>query len=166
MLAPDDPQGKAKRWDGKAFNVFWNGVGRPIASLQISRDSGGGAASSPTGGFHWGPSVSWNNYLNCWVMLMGKVTGPSWAGSSVYISFNQNKDLSTGDNAQRWSTPKLLLDRPGYFLWYPSLQPFDSEEDIKNRHTSMKLGKRARLFVKFIKPDKSIYASAHVIEFE
>jgi len=162
----DDPQGKAKRWDGKAFNVSWNGVGRPIASLQISRDSGGGAASSPTGGFHWGPSVSWNNYLNCWVMLMGKVTGPSWAGSSVYISFNQNKDLSTGDNAQRWSTPKLLLDRPGYFLWYPSLQPFDSEEDIKNRHTSMKLGKRARLFVKFIKPDKSIYASAHVIEFE
>ena len=162
----DEPQGKANRWDGNAFNSPWNGIGKPIASLQISRDSGGGPASSPTGGFHWGPSVSWNDYLNCWVMLMGKVTGPSWAGSSVYISFNQNKDLGVGDNAQQWSTPKLLLDRPGYFLWYPSLQPLDSEDDIKNRHTSMKLGKRARLFVKFIKPDKSIYASAHVIEFQ
>ena len=162
----DEPQGKAQRWNGNSFSAPWNGVGKPITSLQIPLDSGGGPASSPSGGFHWGPSVSWNNYLNCWVMLMGKVTGPSWAGSSAYISFNMNKDLSVGDNALQWSTPKLLLDRPGYFLWYPSLQPLDSEEDIKNRYTSMNLGKRARLFVKFIKPEKSIYASAHIIEFE
>ena len=162
----DEPQAKAQRWDGSSFSAPWNGVGKPIASLRIPRDSGGGPASSPSGGFHWGPSVSWNNYLECWVMLMGKVTGPSWAGSSAYISFNKNKDLSVADNAQQWSAPKLLLDRPGYFLWYPSLQPLDSEEDIKNRNTCMNLGKRARLFVKFIKPEKSIYASAHVIEFE
>ena len=161
-----DPQGKAKRWDGSSFSASWNGIGKPITSIQIPRDSGGGPASAPAGGFHWGPSVSWNNYLHCWVMLMGKVTGPSWAGSSVYISFNQNEDLSAGDNSQQWSTPKLLLDRPGYFLWYPSLQPMNSEDDVKNHYTCMNLGKRARLFVKFIKPDRSIYASAHVIEFE
>ena len=164
--ALDEPQGNARRWDGNAFAAPWNGVGKPIASLQIARDSGGGPASSPDGGFYWGPSVSWNNYLNCWVMLMGKVTGPSWAGGSVYISFNKNKDLGTGDNAQQWSTPRLLLDRPGYFLWYPSLQPLDTEEDVTNRYTCMNLGKRARLFIKFIKPEKSIYASAHLIEFE
>lgn len=162
----DDPQGKAQRWDGSQFSAAWNGAGKPIAALQIPVAGGGSAASSPEGGFHWGPSVSWNNYLNCWVMLMGKVTGPSWAGSSIYISFNKNKELGSADHAQQWSTPKLLLDRPGYFLWYPSLQPLDSEEDINNRHTCMNLGKRARLYVKFIKPDKSIYASAHIIEFE
>lgn len=162
----DNPAGKAMRWDGKAFAAPWNGPGKPIANLQIAAANGGGAASSPTGGFHWGPSVSWNEYLQCWVMLMGKVTGPSWAGSSIYISFNKHKDLGAADHAQQWSPPQLLLDRPGYFLWYPSLQPMDSPEDISNRYTCMRLGKKARLFVKFIKPDRSIYASAHVIEFE
>lgn len=161
----DNPQGKAMRWNGENFSAPWNGAGKPVTALQIPMDKGGSAASSPEGGFHWGPSVSWNNYLECWVMLMGHVTGPSWAGSSIYISFNKNKDLSAGNNAQQWSTPKLLLDRPGYFLWYPSLQPLDTEEDVKNRHTCMNLGKKARLYVKYIKPEKSIYASAHIIEF-
>jgi hypothetical protein len=67
----DNPVGKAKRWDGKAFSRPSNGIGVPIASLQIPRAAGGGPASSPKGQFHWGPSVSWNTYLNCWVMLMG-----------------------------------------------------------------------------------------------
>ena len=162
----DNPQGKAQRWNGTAFAAPWNDAGKSIAALQIPRKDGGSAASSPEGGFHWGPSVSWNEYLQCWVMLMGKVTGPSWAGSSIYISFNQQKDLSKGDAAQQWSKPQLLLDRPGYFLWYPSLQPLDTEEDIAQKHTCMRLGKKARLYVKYIKPDRSIYASAHVIEFQ
>jgi hypothetical protein len=161
----DDPAGKAKRWDGQSFAAPWNGSGKPINALQIAQKAGGGPASSPTGGFYWGPSVSWNEYLQCWVMLMGKVTGSSWAGSSIYISFNKNKDLGAGDNAIQWSTPKLLLDRPGYFLWYPSLQPMDDEESVKNKYTCMRLGKKARLYVKFIKPERSIYASAHVITF-
>ena len=161
----DDPVGKARRWDGRGFNAPYNGIGKPIASLQIPRTAGGGAASSPTGGFHWGPSVSWNTHLNCWVMLMGKVTGPSWAGSSIHISFNLNRDLGAGDNAQQWSKPQLLLDRPGYFLWYPSLQPMNTPEDIANKHTCLKLGRRARLFVKNIRPEKSVYISAHIIGF-
>ncbi len=31
----DNPQGKAKRWDGKDFTVAYNGIGSPITSLQI-----------------------------------------------------------------------------------------------------------------------------------
>jgi hypothetical protein len=166
----DDPQGKARRWDGQGFNAPWNGIGKPVASLQIPRAEGGGAASSPTGGFHWGPSVSWNTYLNCWVMLMGKVTGTSWKGSSMYISFNTNKDLSAGDNAQQWSKPQLLLDRgPGHIVWYPSLQPTDSKEDIDNKHTCLRLGREARLFFKDMYKvngkDTSEYISEYLIRF-
>jgi hypothetical protein len=98
-------------------------------------------------------------------MLMGKVTGPSWAGSSIYISFNPNQDLGEGNHAMEWSKPQLLLDRPGYFLWYPSLQPMNTEEDITQRHTCLRLGQKARLFVKYITPEKSEYKSEYIIEF-
>jgi len=162
----EHPEGKAARWDGKGFNTGFTGIGAPIASLQIPRNEGGGPASGPTGGFHWGPSVSWNTWLNCWVMLMGKVTGPSWAGSSIYISFNKNQDLGTGDNAQQWTKPKLLLDKPGYFLWYPSLQPLNTPDEVSNKSTCLRLGKQARLFVKNIRPEKSEYMSEYVIVFE
>jgi hypothetical protein len=162
----DNPEKKAKRWDGESFSAPSDGIGTPVASLQIPMEEGGGPASSPTGGFHWGPSVSWNTYLNCWVMLMGNVTGSSWAGSKIFISFNMNRDLGSGSNSQQWSKPVLLLDRPGYFLWYPSLQPLDTQEDITLRYTSLRLGKKARLFVKYIKPEKSEYKSEFIIEFE
>lgn len=162
----DNPQGKAKRWDGTGFNAPFNGIGKPIASLQIPMEEGGGPASSPTGGFHWGPSVSWNTYLNCWVMLMGKVVGPSWQGSQVYISFNKNPDFSNPTSTQEWTKPQLLFEKEGYILWYPSLQPLNTPEDIKEKYTCLRLGKKARFFVKRIKPGDDEYASEHIIEFE
>ena len=162
----DNPVGKAKRWDGNGFNAPYNSFGKPVASLQIPREKGGGPASSPTGGFHWGPSVSWNSYLNCWVMMMGKVVGKSWIGSQVYISFNKNAALTEGANSQAWTTPKLFFEKPGYILWYPSLQPTNSDEDIKEKRTCLKLGKKARFFVKRIKPGDDEYASEHIVEFE
>ncbi|MBC7923007.1 MAG: hypothetical protein H7Z75_18165 [Ferruginibacter sp.] len=162
----DNPVGKARRWDGKGFNALADGVGTPVAALQIARAAAGGPASSPTGGFHWGPSVSWNTYLRAWVMLMGKVEGPSWAGSSIYISFNQNADLGKGSHSQEWTKPQLLLDRPGHFLWYPSLQPMNTADDVANKRTCLKLGQKARLFVKDIQKDKSKYLSEYIIEFQ
>ncbi|MBK9014464.1 MAG: hypothetical protein IPM82_10460 [Saprospiraceae bacterium] len=160
----DNPQGKALRWDGTGFNAPWDGVGKPIASLQIPVSEGGGAASSPTGGFHWGPSVSWNTYLNCWVMLMGKVTGTSWQGSSLYISFNTQQDFGVGNHSQDWSTPQLLVEKPGHILWYPSLQPMNTPEDVANKHTCLRLGKKARLFFKYA--DLGKYMSEYIVEFE
>ncbi len=161
----DNPVGKARRWDGKAFAAAHNAVGKPIPALQIPVSEGGGPASAAKTGFHWGPSVSWNTYLNCWVMLMAKATGPSWQGSKVYISFNTHPDLGEGSNAQDWTTPQLLLDNPGYIMWYPSLQPMNTPEDIAEKRTSLRLGQKARLYIKYIKPDKSEYMSAYVVEF-
>jgi len=162
----DNPVGKAKRWDGKNFSIAYNSFGKPVSSLQIPLAEKGGPASSTNGGFHWGPSVSWNTYLNCWVMLMGKVEGKSWIGDKIFISFNQHKNLGEGNNSQDWSKPQLLFQKPGYILWYPSLQPLDTEEDIREKYTSTRLGKRARFFVKRIKPGDDEYASEHIIEFE
>lgn len=162
----ENPEGRAYRWGGQAFDVPYDGVGVPVTALQIPKAEGGGPASSPHGAFHWGPSVSWNTYLNCWVMLMAHATGPSWAGSKIFISFNKNKNLGEGANSQQWTKPQLLFERPGYFLWYPSLQPLDSPEDVAEKNTSLKLGKRARLFIKNIRPEKSEYMSYHTIGFE
>jgi hypothetical protein len=162
----DNPEGKAKRWDGNDFTVPHNGVGKPIGALQIPQAEGGGPASSPTGGFHWGPSVSWNTYLNCWVMLMGKVVGPKWLGSQVFISFNPNPDFARPASTQEWTKPQLLFDKPGYILWYPSLQPLNTPEAVAEKQTCLRLGKKARFFVKRIKPGDDSYASEHIIEFE
>lgn len=159
----DAPQGKAHRWDGTGFNAPWDGIGKPVASLQIPRAAGGGGASSPGGGFHWGPSVSWNTYLNCWVMLMGKVEGRSWVGDELYISFNPHADLGKGNNSQEWTTPQLLVAKPGHVMWYPSLQPMNTQEDIEARRTCLRLGQRARLFFKY--SDLGKYCSEYIIEF-
>lgn len=162
----DNPVGKARRWDGKGFNATHNGIGTPVRSLQIPMEQGGGPASAPTNGFHWGPSVSWNTYLNCWVMMMAKSEGKSWKGDKVYISFNKNADLTEGNNSQEWTSPRLVFEKPGYILWYPSLQPLNTQEDIEAKNTCLKLGKKARFFVKRIKPGDDSYASEHIIEFD
>jgi hypothetical protein len=162
----DNPVGKAMRWDGKSFSAAYNSFGKPIQSLQIPASEKGGAASRAGGNFHWGPSVSWNTYLNCWVMLMGRVEGQKWIGDKIYISFNTHKDLGEGNNSQQWSKPKLLLQKPGHVLWYPSLQPMNTEEDVKAKNTCLRLGKKARLFVKDMQGPNAEYSSEYIIDFE
>jgi hypothetical protein len=159
----DNPEGKARRWGGNEFNIPHDGIGVPVPSLQIAKELGGGPAAQ-AGQYHWGPSVSWNYYLNCWVMMMGKVEEESWRGSSIYISFNMNKDLGEGANAVAWSKPQVVLTRPGRVLWYPSLQPMNTPEDIANKNTCLKLGQRARLFVKDSEANE--YSSEFIIEFK
>ena len=161
----DNPVTKARRWNGKSFEAEPDSTGAPVSSLQIPLKQGGGPASSPTAKYFWGPSVSWNNYLHCWVMLMAKAEGPSWKGSSIYISYNPNADLGSGTNSQQWSIPELLLDKPGHTIWYPSLQPVNSTEDKSNKYTSVYLGRKARLFFKDMYADKSDYVSEYIVEF-
>lgn len=167
--ALDAPTGAARRWDGSAFAAPWDGAGAPIASLRIPRAEGGGAVSQGDELYHWGPSVSWNEDLEVWVMVMGRVDGPFWAGDSLYLSINPHRRLGEGDASQRWSTPVRIIHRPGHKLWYPSLQPMDGPADLAAKRTSLRLGREARLWFK----DGSgvegvsyehIYISEHVIE--
>ena len=99
-------------------------------------------------------------------MLMAKAEGPSWKGSSIYISFNKNVDLGKSNHSQQWSKPQLLLDKPGHTIWYPSLQPLNSPEDIANKRTCLKLGQKARLFFKDNYKDKGEYISEYVVNFQ
>jgi len=162
----DNPAKKAKRWDGNGFTVPYDSVGKPIVTLQIPLEQGGGPTSSASSKYYWGPSVSWNTYLESWVLLMAKAERPKWGGSSIFISFNRHKDLGNALNSQDWSKPELLLDKPGDILWYPSLQPTSSEEDILNKNTCLYMGKRARLYYKhFPKEGGDSYLSEYEIEF-
>jgi len=98
-------------------------------------------------------------------MLMGRVDGGYWTGGTVHISFNPHRDLGAGANSQDWTTPELLLEAE-HTLWYPSLQPLSTDDDVTSRATSVRLGKRARLFVKHLVPVDDWYGSEHIVEFE
>jgi hypothetical protein len=157
----DNPAKKAKRWDGSDFTIPYDGIGKPVPAFQIPLSKGGGPTSSADAKYYWGPSVSWNSYLESWVCLMARAERPKWGGSSIFISFNRHKDLGEAINSQDWSEPQLLLDKPGTVMWYPALQPTSSAEDIREKNTCLKLGKKARLYYK--QDDK--YLSAYEIEF-
>lgn len=99
-------------------------------------------------------------------MLMAKAEGPSWKGSSIYISYNKNADLGYANNCQDWSVPRLLLNKPAHILWYPSLQPLNTPADKANKYTSLKLGQKARLFIKDMEGDRNQYLSEYLVEFK
>ena len=161
----DKPEKLAKRWDGTGFNADWNGIGEPIKSLQIPRSEGGGGVSQGDELYYWGPSVSWNDEIQCWVMMLGRVDGPFWVGGKLFMSINPNKDLGAGDNSQKWSTPVEIIDRPGHTLWYPSLQPDDSEESLALKRTCLNLGKFSKLWFKDMAGDQHLYLSDYIVEF-
>lgn len=161
----DSPSGAARRWGGTAFDVAPTGVGAAIRSLQIPDADGGGPVSVDGSSFHWGPSVSWNTHLECWVMVMGRVDAGYWKGDSVWVSVNPHADLGRGDASQDWSTPQLLLRCPGETLWYPSLQPTSDADDVARRFTSTRLGSQARLWIKSADADADHYRSDYVATF-
>ena len=98
-------------------------------------------------------------------MLMAKAEGPSWQGNSIYISFNRHADLGPADNSQDWSKPALLLKKKGHTLWYPSLQPLNTQQDKKSKYSSLRLGQKSRLFYKDIIPGRGDYISEFMVDF-
>lgn len=62
----------------------------------------------------WGPSVHWNTYLSCYVMLLSHAAGePGWSQQGIYVSFCA--DLS---KPETWTTPRKILDKAEFPQWY------------------------------------------------
>jgi hypothetical protein len=88
----------------------------------------------------WGPSVHWNTYLKCYVMLLNHAQGePGWSQEGVYVSFCS--DLS---QPATWTTPVRILDKSqfsGWYFFYPQVMGLESGG------TDTIAGRTARLYV-------------------
>ena len=88
----------------------------------------------------WGPSVHWNTYLNCYVMLLSHASGePGWSQQGIYVSFCA--DLS---KPETWTTPRKILDKegfPGWYFFYPQVM------GLERGGTDTRAGQIARLYV-------------------
>lgn len=103
----------------------------------------------------WGPSVHWNTYLNCYVMLLNRANGERWAQEGVYVSFCS--DLS---RPETWTTPRQILSRAEGDIadagdYYAQVMGLDAGD------TERRAGQFARLYLRgvskweidFIAPD-------------
>lgn len=88
----------------------------------------------------WGPSVHWNTYLNCFVMLLSHAAGePGWSQQGIYVSFCA--DLS---KPETWTTPRKILDNsgfPGWYFFYPQVM------GLERGGTDTRAGQNARLYI-------------------
>ena len=88
----------------------------------------------------WGPSVHWNTYLNCFVMLLNHASGePGWSQEGIYVAFA--KDLTQPD---AWKKPAKILDSSELADWgtfYPQVMGLEAGG------TDTLAGKTARFFI-------------------
>lgn len=96
----ENPVGKV--W--KYFNGAWQEAGRGgrVTPLFPVRR----AWQSRLPDAFWGPSVHWNTYLNCYVMLLNRASGERWAQEGVYISFSPDPS-----RPETWTSPRRILSR-------------------------------------------------------
>jgi hypothetical protein len=88
----------------------------------------------------WGPSVHWNTFLKCYVMLLNRAKGePGWSQEGVYISF-----CSDLHKPETWTEPKRILDQTQFANWhffYPQVMGLEAGG------TDTRAGRIARLYV-------------------
>lgn len=144
-----NPVGKVWKYHNGAWREAGVG-GRVTPIFPVQR-----AWQSKSPDAFWGPSVHWNTYLNCYVMLLNRAAGERWAQEGVYISFCS--DLS---RPETWSTPRQILSRADgdfpdagdFYAQVMGLDPGDTER---------RAGQLARLYLRgvskweidFIAPD-------------
>ena len=89
---------------------------------------------------YWGPSVHYNTYLKCYVMLLNHAQGePGWSQEGVYVSFCS--DLT---QPETWTEPKRILDKSqfsGWYYFYPQVMGLEANG------TDTRAGQYARLYV-------------------
>lgn len=99
----NDPVGKVWKW----YNGQWRepGLGGHTTPLMpVLTDWHRSDANAL-----WGPSVHYNTYLECYVMLLNHAINGQWNQEGVYISYNKYASNPFG-----WSTPvRLPIDPQG-----------------------------------------------------
>jgi hypothetical protein len=129
----DAPIGRVWKW----HNQGWDqpGLGGNMSPVFPARIDW----HRPDADAFWGPSVHWNHYLRCYVMLLNRAIDKDWTQEGVYISFNNS--LS---NPASWSQPMKILDGLRPNQWYPQVVGLDA-----SLHETDKLaGRKARLFAR------------------
>jgi hypothetical protein len=104
MAASSDPNGAAgtwKKWDGKDFTIEACNQETQIGGNDVKIE---GLGSIPLSN----PSVMYNEYLGCWVMVCHY-----WDRRSIYISFS--------DDGIKWEEPALLVKKSIDNCLYPNL---------------------------------------------
>ena len=88
----------------------------------------------------WGPSVHWNTYLKCYVMLLNHAAGePGWSQEGIYVSFCSNLD-----KPETWTPPARILSAaevPAWSSFYPQIMGLGPGD------TDSRAGKIARLYL-------------------
>ena len=118
----DNPAGKVWKWYHGAFSS--PGIGGPFTPVFPARkDWDGGHAD-----LFWGPSISWNSYLNTYVILLNHAIDSNMTQGGIYITFNAHLANPSG-----WSKPQMILNRDQILQasrglpvdqsmgWYPEL---------------------------------------------
>lgn len=130
-----NPSGKV--W--KYYNGAWREAGLGGRVTPVFPVQRGWQSKYPNA--FWGPSVHWNTYLNCYVMLLNRAAGERWAQEGVYVSFCS--DLS---RPETWTTPRQILSRAdGDFSdagdFYAQVMGLDAGD------TERRAGQLARLYL-------------------
>jgi hypothetical protein len=127
--------------NGKVFkfhNGSWSEAGKGGAVTPLFPVARTWQSKSPDA--LWGPSVHWNTYLQCFVMLMSHAQGePGWAQAGVFVSFCT--DLS---RPETWTVPVKILDKaefPAWYFFYPQVMGLEAGG------TDTEAGRTARLYV-------------------
>jgi hypothetical protein len=115
-----DPVGELELWNGSR----WVAAGHEIQAQSDEQwaysagspifptKDGWHDANSTTDAF-WGPSVSWNSYLDEYVMLLNRAESTNYESDGIYVSFAPRLD-----DPGLWSTPTKIVDGGG---WYPEV---------------------------------------------
>lgn len=134
----DDPVGKVFKWrDGRWDAPGLGGELTPI--FAVKKDWNDEVVDA-----FWGPSVHWNTYLDCWVMLLNRARDKEWSQEGVYISYNRDIASPKG-----WSEPVRIYDGRDHgegarHWWYPQVIGINREQ----RETDKLASRVARFFVR------------------
>ena len=78
----DAPVGKVWKWHQAKWQE--TGLGGNVTPILPAKSNWHG--ENPDA--FWGPSISYNTYLDTYVMLLNRAINPAWWQEGIYISFN------------------------------------------------------------------------------